>query len=150
MYVITQLPPERVDEYIKIRFESLQTDPDKFLFTHQEALNLPKKIWSEWLPNMYFAFDPSNHTIVGMIGLINRDTDYPLIVSFYVPPDMRGKGIGTMLLKHLQSLAHTKHYKGLTLDVITSATPAIKLYKKVGFVITGTKDNKYIMQWNVV
>ncbi|HYE73887.1 MAG TPA: GNAT family N-acetyltransferase [Blastocatellia bacterium] len=54
-------------------------------------------------------------------------------LSIAILPDYRNQGIGTALLKHLIKDISTK-YSGLSLS-ITSSNPAVRLYRRIGFVI---------------
>ena len=75
---------------------------------------------------------------VGQIGIAVRD-------------DWQGKGIGTALMQAAVDLADKwLNLVRLELDVYSDNEPAIKLYKKFGFVIEGTmsrysfRDGEYI------
>jgi putative acetyltransferase len=64
---------------------------------------------------------------VGQIGMAVRD-------------DWHGKGVGTALMTAAVDLADKwLNLRRLELDVFTDNEPAIRLYKKFGFVIEGTK-----------
>ncbi|MEM3174225.1 MAG: ribosomal protein S18-alanine N-acetyltransferase, partial [Candidatus Bathyarchaeia archaeon] len=76
------------------------------------------------------------------------------IISIAVLPEHRRKGIGETLLKEaLQSMMNYYGIKECYLEVRVSNTPAINLYKKVGFkiekVIRGyyaDGENAYLMR----
>jgi putative acetyltransferase len=68
-----------------------------------------------------------------------------------VRDDWQGKGIGTELVKAALDLADNwLNLTRLELDVFVENTPAIRLYKKFGFTIEGTKvdfafrDGQYV------
>lgn len=53
-------------------------------------------------------------------------------------PEIHKQGIGSALIRHLCSEACTQNLKSLRLDVLSTNQPAIKLYEKSGFHLTGT------------
>ncbi|QOV10037.1 GNAT family N-acetyltransferase [Viridibacillus arvi] len=53
-----------------------------------------------------------------------------------INPDFRGKGIGTILLEFSEQLAREKGYKKISLNVETQKEKALKLYERMGYVIT--------------
>jgi len=75
---------------------------------------------------------------VGQLGMAVRD-------------DWQGKGVGTALMQAAVDLADRwLNLQRLELDVYTDNEPAIRLYKKFGFVIEGTlarfafRDGRYV------
>lgn len=75
---------------------------------------------------------------IGEIGMMVRD-------------DWQGKGVGTALMQAIVDLADQwLNLYRLELDVYTDNEPAVKLYKKFGFQIEGTRvgeafrDGKYV------
>lgn len=49
-----------------------------------------------------------------------------------------GMGVGTALLEELLAAARTAGYEQMELEVVSTNLPAIALYKKMGFEVTGT------------
>lgn len=86
----------------------------------------------------------SDNKIVGFLGIINA-----YIAGIFILQDYRSLGIGTQLLKAIQS-THTK----LTLDVYQKNTLALKFYQKNGFHIQQekldiqTEEIEYFLEWH--
>lgn len=86
----------------------------------------------------------SDNKIVGFLGIINE-----YIAGIFILQDYRSLGIGTQLLKAIQS-THTK----LTLDVYQKNTLALKFYQKNGFHIQQekldiqTEEIEYFLEWH--
>lgn len=86
----------------------------------------------------------SDNKIVGFLGIINE-----YIAGIFILQDYRSLGIGTQLLKTIQS-THTK----LTLDVYQKNTLALKFYQKNGFHIQQekldiqTEEIEYFLEWH--
>ncbi|MDA8516513.1 acetyltransferase [Citrobacter sp. Igbk 16] len=57
------------------------------------------------------------------------------IDALFVDPDMRGSGVGKLLIEHALSLAAT-----LTTDVNEQNDQAVGFYKKMGFKVTGRTE----------
>lgn len=81
--------------------------------------------------------------VVGVCALIKSNNgrhDYEL-AKMAVSPDHQGLGIGKKLGKAIIDLARDKHAKSIFLESNTILTPAISLYRKLGFVeIDGFKS----------
>lgn len=86
----------------------------------------------------------SDNKIVGFLGIINE-----YIAGIFILQDYRSLGIGTQLLKAIQS-THTKP----TLDVYQKNTLALKFYQKNGFHIQQekldiqTEEIEYFLEWH--
>lgn len=63
-------------------------------------------------------------TFLGKPGIYLED--------LYVKPEMRGKGIGTMLLDKIISIAKERNYGRVEWSVLDWNEPAIDFYKKIG------------------
>jgi ribosomal-protein-alanine N-acetyltransferase len=62
-------------------------------------------------------------------------------VAFH--PDFRGRGLGEALTRHVIDKVRKAGATFVTLEVRPSNTPAVSLYKKLGFEILGTRKNYY-------
>jgi putative acetyltransferase len=96
-----------------------------------------------------------NDEVVGQLALetfpnrpCRRHAGY---IGMAVRDDWQGKGVGTELVKAALDLADNwLNLTRLELDVFVENTPAIRLYKKFGFTIEGTKvdfafrDGRYV------
>ena len=60
------------------------------------------------------------------------------IAPLAVASDMRGRGIGTKLIGHVERYAREQGYRILSLDVVDTNTGALRLYQKLGFRIHST------------
>ena len=61
-----------------------------------------------------------------------------LMDGISVSPALRGKGIGSLLLRELQHYARQQGYQSLRLDVIDTNPDARRLYERSGFIATKT------------
>ena len=80
-----------------------------------------------------FIFFIKNETkIIGTIALIRQQTYFELS-KMAILPEYRGQKIGLKLIEYCINFAKQKKWKSITLYSHKKLVPAIKLYKKVGF-----------------
>ncbi len=65
------------------------------------------------------------------------------ITNVAVHPDHRGQGLGLAIVQALIKHAKAERLASITLEVRVSNTPAISLYKKVGFLEVGRRKGFY-------
>lgn len=66
-----------------------------------------------------------------------EDTKVAVIHILAVSPDAQGKGVGSEMIREAISLARTNGMKAIRLDALASNTPALKIYKALGFEFRG-------------
>ncbi|MES2476235.1 MAG: GNAT family N-acetyltransferase [Verrucomicrobiota bacterium] len=72
---------------------------------------------------------------------------YLEIDNLVVHPDQRTSGIGSLLMAHLEEIAHASDCKILVLDSYVSNHPSHRLYHRLGFEIWGFHFVKPIGDW---
>ncbi len=86
-------------------------------------------------------------------GELPKRISHRAYIIIGVHSDVRGKGIGKALFVHIQEWAKSIGLHRLELTVITQNSPAVNLYKKMGFEIEGIKrdsliiDGKYVDEY---
>ncbi len=65
------------------------------------------------------------------------------ITNIAVHPDHRGQGYGLAVTQALIKHAKSNHLASITLEVRASNTPALSLYRKLGFAEVGRRKNFY-------
>ncbi|MBQ9780117.1 MAG: ribosomal protein S18-alanine N-acetyltransferase [Clostridia bacterium] len=65
------------------------------------------------------------------------------ITNIAVHPEHRGQGLGLAIVQALIKHAKAEHLATITLEVRVSNTPAISLYRKVGFAEVGRRKGFY-------
>lgn len=73
-----------------------------------------------------------------------REKDELLMDGIAVHENARGQGVGTRLLKELKTLARTRRYRQIRLDVIDGNAGAKKLYQRQGFEQTKHESFPYL------
>jgi ribosomal-protein-alanine N-acetyltransferase len=81
-------------------------------------------------------------TLVGYaVGYLDEGEGY--VVSIGVDPDVRGQGLGRLLMQTLMDWLYSHGAKVIGLHVRADNQPAIHLYEALGFSIQGTVQNYY-------
>ena len=101
------LSKEHIQQYRKVRLESLLVFPDNYGTTYDEEYNKPFLLLENNIAQndnenfMYGAFD--NVTLIGICGFVKGDRFRAFhrgdIVHMFVNPAYSGKGIGEKLLR---------------------------------------------------
>ena len=85
-----------------------------------------------------------NDRVMGYISsLSNVRTKIVRIYSIAVHPDARGKNIAQSLINKTKEYTSQNHFSAIALEVKTTNTKAINLYKKNGFNILYVKNGYY-------
>jgi len=80
-----------------------------------------------------------------VLGMYKLGSNYPgrgshvASATYLVAPAAQGKGIGRALLLHSLEQARSAGYVAMQFNyVVSTNTPAVELYRKLGFVVAGT------------
>lgn len=88
-----------------------------------------EELVSDFLPEAPLSVTDQDEP-VGFMLLTGEHMD-----ALFIDPDVRGQGIGKMLVEHALTLA-----PGLTTNVNEQNTQAVGFYKKMGFKVTGRSE----------
>jgi ribosomal protein S18 acetylase RimI-like enzyme len=137
--VIRRLRPEEWAAYRELRLEGLKKDPQAFGASYERNRVRPDSYWQERLANVatgnWLLFAEAEGRLVGMAGAwVDAVEDVADIISVYVTPGYRGKGVGRELLKAvLREISTEPKIQKARLTVNREQTPAIALYRAFGF-----------------
>jgi putative acetyltransferase len=67
------------------------------------------------------------------VGIREKEKEAAELKRMYVQPAYQGKGFGVLLLETALKTATEMGYKKIRLDTLNHMTPAISLYRKLGF-----------------
>ena len=132
-----------------LRLAMLAADPDAFWADPAEAQRRTAAQWREEIagPRLHLQARDGEEVLGGIALLPQGYTpahiipdDRAHIVSLWVRPEARGRGVSAALLRRLAHLALELGRPDLRLDVDETNAPAQALYERVGFRPTGARD----------
>jgi [ribosomal protein S18]-alanine N-acetyltransferase len=65
------------------------------------------------------------------------------LMNIAVRPELRGSGVGSLFMKHLEQISRAEGLNRIVLDVARGNTAARALYKKFGYSAVGFRKNYY-------
>ena len=74
-----------------------------------------------------------NGTVIGGIGLAGFDGDCCEMQKLYLADSAKGRGLGYLLIDHLENEARKMGYRQVYLETHTNLQAAIHLYEKTGY-----------------
>ena len=94
---------------------------------------------------LHYLSDPGSHFWVadvggevrGMVGVQRRDDQEAELRRMSVATDARRQGIGWKLLETVEAFCKEQGYQRIQLTTVTQLQPAISMYQKFGYRLTG-------------
>lgn len=83
-------------------------------------------------PDQIMIAEDGEH-ILGFAATENGDNH---VSDLWVSPSHQGKGIGSKLMKRMEDIARERGFDSVQLEVLTSNTRALSLYKYLGYRVT--------------
>ena len=135
-YQLIRLTAEWVSAYRDIRLESLKDRPQSFASSYERESAWPVKTYASRLTNSYTMGVVVDGALAAIATLIPSEhavmPHKATIVAVYVRPAYRGNGYARMLMEALIAEA-AQHYEQIIISVEAENTPAIHVYKSLGF-----------------
>ncbi len=145
MALISRLPPGRWRDYRRLRLEALRNEPLAFGSSYGEERCLGEKEWKKRISDTFFAVhegEPVGMIVCSFNGSV-KFRHVAEIFSFYVTPAHRGEGVGAALFDHaLQTIQRHRRIVKVRLYVNREQRAAVQLYRRAGFVTTGTLERE--------
>lgn len=120
-------------EDLASEFTATQSDFERLLFAPDHVAEATLVTMPGRAPIGVALYYRSVNTFKGQVGMFLED--------LFVEPDMRGKGIGIALLRHLAKMALDRGYNVIEWRVLNRNEPSIRFYERLG----APRDN----QWQV-
>lgn len=142
---IRELKPTDAEDYLIIRLEALNNSPDAFASSYEEEKNKPADHYKNRFtaPTNTFTFGAfESSELIGVVTLAREQLlklkHRANITAMYTKPEKRGSGIGkALILKVIEKAEKLEGIEQLYLTVVTTNTPAKKLYSSCGFEVFG-------------
>ena len=132
------LKPTDAQDYRRIRLESLQCCPECYGACYEQEKDKTELFFEKKIQEqsedalMLGAFVDSE--LIGLCGLIAKDSTEYILVQMYVKPAYAGNGVGQHLLVKAKETLRRLSATTLTLTVYEQNTAAIRSYQKAGFI----------------
>lgn len=144
--LVVRLTVEEDWEILKtVRLESLLDRPDVFLATYDTAEKYSQSQWRDRASHktqyQYILAIQATRAI-GIIGGTQNPALEFNVVTMWVNPEFRGKGIADLLISAIKNLAISKGHSRIVLSVSQNNSRAVSLYSRHGFV--------FIPEWESV
>jgi GNAT superfamily N-acetyltransferase len=124
-----------------IRLEALRSAPTAFGSTYEREALRGEADWRGRIARggTFLAYVPdlSGAEPAGLIGGYQENSDIVELVSMYVRPLARGRGVGEALVATVINWARKRNAASVHLWVTETNTHARALYERCGFTLTG-------------
>jgi GNAT superfamily N-acetyltransferase len=145
MTTIRRIRPDEGAPLREVRLRALRTDPDAFAASHDQASARDDHIWEQIATTaadgheeIIFVIEGEDR-FAGMVGAFAR-ADEPATRNLYgmwVAPEARGAGLGVGLVDAVVDWSREVGAEEVKLWVVETNVPAVRLYRRAGFVPTG-------------
>jgi GNAT superfamily N-acetyltransferase len=125
-----------------IRLEALREAPTAFGSTHQQEAARDEAHWHDRISRggTFLAYIPEAAEPAGLVGGYLEDPATAELVSMYVRPRARGRGVGEALVVAVIDWARDKNAAHVHLWVTETNAHARALYGRLGFTLTGERQ----------
>lgn len=147
---IIQLRADEWPLYKQIRVEAVTDSPQAFGSNREQQLAHPDSFWQQRLEDagrgerQWLLFARLGADLVGMIGAYRDENDprEATVISVYVTPAARGKGISHRLMRAILDELRKAAVHKVWIGVNIEQKAALHLYQKTGFVVERSERNR--------
>lgn len=123
------------ERWRRVRLQALSEAPYAFSTTYGEAAQWDAARWEEQVVELAtFVAVVDGHDVGVARGAPHRSQDVRALISMWVAPSARRRGIARQLIDSVAAWAKGAGAGTLVLDVVASNAPAIALYERADFV----------------
>lgn len=140
------LSPDETELYRRLRLDALRTDPSAFGSNLERELAFDDATWRarmagpEGRSGQIFV-DEVDGEAVGVVGIgMAPDPSDAVLWGMWVSPAARGTGASTRLVQAAVDWATRQGTSTVTLAVMRANGPAIALYERMGFAVSGSVE----------
>lgn len=139
--MIRRITPQDWVAFDRIRREMLQQAPGAFGATLESWCAKSAQDIRDWIGRTHLVGLFDTGAIQACAGYYvlpgSRVAHRAQVVAVYVQPDLRGRGQGAAVLRHLAREAHAAGLLQLELEVAAGNTAARRCYDRLGYTRTG-------------
>jgi GNAT superfamily N-acetyltransferase len=145
MVLVRETIPDDWEALRDIRLEALRDAPTAFWSTYDQEALRDETHWRDRIDRggIFLAFIPevSASGPVGLAGGYRADPVTVELVSMYVRPAARGRGVGEALVAIVIDWASKRNAESVHLWVTETNSHAHALYERLGFTPTGERQS---------
>lgn len=134
-----------LNDFINLRLESLEQNPESFLSTFVEEVNYTKQDWQNKLQSGYWFGYFDNDQLCAMINLQLsnkiKTAHIAEIGGLYIKKQLRKSGIAKKLILFAEEFCIQKNILQIYLGCNAENEVAINLYKKLSYQIIATRPD---------
>jgi len=145
-----EIRPIRADEWLRwreARLRMLREEAAYFSTRYEDAAREPEEVWrartaeaAEGTDKILFVADDDD-SLLGVVGGFRRlDPLEVQLVSLWVDPKARGRGVARSLIRAVASWARERGARRIVLFVQEANAPGRALYARAGFRATGDRE----------
>lgn len=139
---ICEIGPDDWQQFREIRLRALGEAPYAFSSTYAGWQNAAEARWRSRLADVAFnVLAVDGGTAVGLVSAV--DSDPVELISLWVAPDARGRGVGDLLVRSVLGYAGVRPTR---LNVYPDNAAAIALYHRHGFAELGIVEGELQME----
>ena len=144
MVLVREVAAEDWEALRDIRLEALRDAPHAFGSTHEREAAFGEADWQRRISRggsfLGYLPEASATEPAGLIGGYQEDPASVELVSMYVRPRARGRGVGEALIATVIDWAAARNASSVHLWVTETNKPARLLYERCGFTLTAERQ----------
>jgi GNAT superfamily N-acetyltransferase len=144
MVLVREVTAGDWEAFRDIRLEALRDAPEAFGSTFAREAAFAEADWQRRIARggnfLGYLPEASATEPAGLIGGFQEDPETVELVSMYVRPRARGRGLGEALIATVTDWAAARNAKSVHLWVTETNKPARLLYERCGFTLTGERQ----------
>jgi GNAT superfamily N-acetyltransferase len=144
MVMVREVVAEDWQALRDIRLEALRDAPEAFGSTYEREAAFVEADWQRRIARggsfLGYLPEASASSPAGLIGGYLEEPGLVELVSMYVRPQARGRGLGEALVATVIDWAAARNAGSVHLWVTETNSPARLLYKRCGFTLTGERQ----------
>jgi ribosomal protein S18 acetylase RimI-like enzyme len=144
---IEPITPENALVFKAVRLRALEDSPSAFGSTYARESQFPDEEWVRRAGNwngirsvLYLAMEEGESCGLAGVYLDEQDPGRAHLVSMWIAPAHRRKGVAKVLVRAVQSWAKDRKAHTMLLQVTSSNQAAIRFYHQLGFSLTGRTE----------
>lgn len=125
-----------------IRLEALRDAPYAFGSTYADQVKFTEADWRQRIARggAFLAYLPELTEPAGLIGCYQEEPGTVELVSMFVRPQTRGRGVSEPLIDAVIGWARERHATSVHLWVTETNKHALRLYERCGFTATAERQ----------